>query len=59
MPNPYLGVATKALGMCNRLWPELGLTPSSRSRVRMGGPEDHGDPDERAFAEFDRPPRPS
>src|SRR5215831_8202644 len=26
--NPYLSIATKALAGCNKLWPELGLTPS-------------------------------
>lgn len=58
MPNPYLSVGTKALANCQRLWPELGLTPSSRSRVKMDGPA--VDPDETAFAEFDRVPgRPS
>lgn len=34
--NPYLSIATKALAGCNKLWPELGLTPSSRSRVAAG-----------------------
>ena len=49
MPNPYLAIATKALSACAKLWPELGLTPSSRSRVRVeGGPVDE-------FAEFDEP----
>lgn len=38
MPNPYLAIATRALAGCNKLWPELGLTPSSRSRVRTTGP---------------------
>jgi P27 family predicted phage terminase small subunit len=33
MPNPYLGIANKALTHCTKLWAELGLTPSSRSRV--------------------------
>jgi P27 family predicted phage terminase small subunit len=33
MPNPYLGIANKALNHCTKLWAELGLTPSSRSRV--------------------------
>jgi P27 family predicted phage terminase small subunit len=46
MPNPYLAIATKALSLCTRLWPELGLTPSSRTRVQAPSPED-------AFAEFD------
>lgn len=35
--NPYLSIATKALAGCNKLWPELGLTPSSRSRVQTAG----------------------
>jgi len=62
MPNPYLSVGTKALANCQKLWPELGLTPSSRSRVRIAGPgQADGDPEEAAFAEFDEPPsrRPS
>lgn len=51
--NPYLPIATKALSACNKLWPELGLTPSSRSRVRMAEPGSGiGD----AFSEFDLPP---
>lgn len=53
MTNPYLLVATKALAGCNKLWPELGLTPSSRSRVKLVGPAPAEDP----FAEFDAPPR--
>ena len=52
MTNPYLIVATKALAGCNKLWPELGLTPSSRSRVKRNGPG----PDEDPFHEFDSPP---
>ena len=36
MPNPYIGIANKALGNCVKLWAELGMTPSSRSRVRAG-----------------------
>lgn len=51
MPNPYLSIATKALAGCTRLWPELGLTPSSRSRVSIGAPDLPGDP----FAVFDLP----
>jgi P27 family predicted phage terminase small subunit len=53
--NPFLPIATKALANCNKLWPELGLTPSSRSRVKMvegSGPGPEGD----AFSEFDAPP---
>lgn len=37
MPNPYLGVANKALAHCTKLWAELGLTPSSRARVTTSG----------------------
>jgi P27 family predicted phage terminase small subunit len=33
MPNPYIGIANRALTHCTKLWAELGLTPSSRSRV--------------------------
>lgn len=49
--NPYLPIATKALANCNKLWPELGLTPSSRSRVKPDGAPPGGD----AFSEFDIP----
>lgn len=37
MPNPWLAIQTKALASCLKLWPELGLTPSSRSRVHVSG----------------------
>lgn len=49
--NPYLPIATKALAGCLKLWPELGLTPSSRSRVKTDGT-----PPDDAWAEFDEPP---
>jgi len=52
MTNPYLSIATRALASCQKLWPELGLTPSSRSRVRTDGPGPDGD----AFSEFDEQP---
>lgn len=51
MINPYLHIATKALSGCMKLWPELGLTPSSRSRVHVDGPGPDGD----EFSEFDEP----
>jgi P27 family predicted phage terminase small subunit len=52
MPNPYIPIANRALNNCIRLWAELGLTPSSRSRVQSGdGPGPGGD----AFSEFDTP----
>jgi P27 family predicted phage terminase small subunit len=47
IPNPYLPIANKALTLCVRLWAELGLTPSSRTRVAGGV----GDP--RSAAELD------
>lgn len=31
--NPYIKLATKSLQACLKLWVELGLTPSSRSRL--------------------------
>lgn len=54
MTNPYLSIATKALSAVNKLLPELGLTPSSRSRVTTTGDKRPDDP----FAEFDDPPPP-
>lgn len=51
--NPYLPIATKALAACNKLWPELGLTPSSRSRVKIADPSAARLDD---FAEFDAAP---
>jgi P27 family predicted phage terminase small subunit len=54
MPNPYLAIATRALAGCRALWPELGLTPSSRTRVTPATPGlAPGVEDE--FSEFDRP----
>ena len=51
MTNPYLSIATRALSSCAKLWPELGLTPSSRARVSSSG-----NPEADPFAEFDLPP---
>ena len=31
--NPYLAIADKSLHHCLKLWVELGLTPSARSRI--------------------------
>ena len=39
MPNPYVAIENRALGACIKLWAELGLTPSSRSRVRTADDE--------------------
>ena len=51
MPNPWLGIRNRALAACLKLWPELGLTPSSRSRVSAVAPGGAADD----FAEFDAP----
>lgn len=52
MPNPWIAIQRGALAACLKLWPELGLTPSSRSRVQTAdGPGPDGDP----FSEFDEP----
>jgi len=51
MQNPYLSIATRALAGCAKLWPELGLTPSSRTRVKPAEASGSDDP----FAEFDAP----
>jgi P27 family predicted phage terminase small subunit len=48
-PSPYIGIAHKALGACNKLWPELGLTPTSRARLKATPLVPGDDP----FAEFD------
>ena len=43
MTNPYLPIADKALAHCQRLWIELGLTPSGRTKITAlpepGGPD--------------------
>jgi P27 family predicted phage terminase small subunit len=31
--NPFLAVADHALAQCQRMWSELGLTPSGRARI--------------------------
>lgn len=54
MPNPYIAISNKALGNCLKLWVELGLTPSARTRVSVtpeGAPGRFADP----FSEFDQP----
>jgi len=57
MPNPYIGIANKALGNCIKLWVELGLTPSARSRVTTSPGSGATFPDASdPFAEFDAPP---
>jgi P27 family predicted phage terminase small subunit len=51
--NPFLSIATRALAGCSKLWPELGLTPSSRSRVSRADATLDVDP----FAEFEQDTR--
>lgn len=51
MPNPYIAIANKSLGNCVKLWVELGLTPSARSRVTTLPAGFNDDP----FSEFDEP----
>ena len=51
MVNPWISIQTKALQALLKLWPELGLTPSSRSRVKTDAVPIDGD----AFSEFDQP----
>jgi P27 family predicted phage terminase small subunit len=52
--HPYIAIANKSLVLCTRLWAELGLTPSSRSRVQTVPMAHDDDP----FAEFDEPHEP-
>jgi P27 family predicted phage terminase small subunit len=50
-PSPYIGIRNQAIAACNRLWPELGLTPTSRARLTTTPLAPLDDP----FAEFDPP----
>jgi P27 family predicted phage terminase small subunit len=55
-PSPYFTIANRALAIVARLASELGLRPSSRTRLGATMPPDDRD----AFAEFDQPlPRPT
>jgi P27 family predicted phage terminase small subunit len=51
MINPFRSVAARALAGCLRLWPELGLTPSSRTRLTTTPFSPGEDP----FREFEQP----
>lgn len=53
--SPYVSIANRAFLNCRALWAELGLTPSSRSRVKTDGAGVEGDD----FSEFDAPPAPT
>ena len=44
IPNPLLGIANKAMADAARYAAELGMTPSSRSRVSAQPPSDPNDP---------------
>lgn len=54
--SAWLTVQRNALNACMRLWPELGLTPSSRSRITIAElPAGASD----SFSEFDQPAPPA
>lgn len=38
--SPLITIADKALAHCQRLWVELGLTPSGRTRLKVAQPTD-------------------
>lgn len=42
--NPFLAVANRCLAQMAQIEGEFGLTPSSRSRIRMAEPDDRADP---------------
>ena len=42
--NPFLAVANKCLAQMHQIESEFGLTPSSRSRIRMAEPAEKADP---------------
>ena len=42
--NPFLSVANKCLLQMAQIESEFGMTPSSRSRIRMAKPADQADP---------------
>ena len=42
--NPFLAVANKCLAQMAQIESEFGLTPSSRSRIRMAEPAETSDP---------------
>ena len=52
MPNPYIGIANKALQACLRMWIELGITPAARTKVEAVDGEGIGGRDD-DFSEFD------
>lgn len=42
--NPFLAVANKCLAQMGQIESEFGLTPSSRTRIRMAAPAESRDP---------------
>ena len=42
--NPFLAVANRCLAQMAQIESEFGMTPSSRSRIRMAEPADRNDP---------------
>jgi P27 family predicted phage terminase small subunit len=42
--NPFLAVANKCLLQMAQIESEFGMTPSSRSRIRLAEPDDRTDP---------------
>ena len=48
--NPFLAVANKCLLQMAQIEGEFGMTPSSRSRIRMAEPAGHTDPFEEYLA---------
>ncbi len=51
MPNPYIGIANKALQHCVKMWVELGITPAARTKVEPATGAGSGQDDD--FSEFD------
>lgn len=54
MLNPYHAVAHRALAHCEKLWAELGLTPTARTRITTTPGSGIGVPAD-VFSEFDDP----
>lgn len=48
MPNPYIGIANSALDLMRKFLTEFGMTPASRSRIRVEPAAGDADP----FAAF-------
>lgn len=47
--NPYLAIANRALDQLNKLGAEFGMTPSSRSRVKVELPNAESELEEMLF----------